>query len=292
MINTNKSLSQVPAVYHHKVGDITVTVVSDGGMQFPFWPYYELDEVKGKEILDINFEMSPPFLNTNCFVINIGGRLTLIDAGLGNGIGVALKNIIAAGYAIEDIETVLLTHLHPDHSNGLIHTDGTKAFPNAEIVVRDAEYDYWMDNHNMKDPSNENEQSNFQMAQAALASYEGRIRTFVKEENEPVSGIQAIEAPGHTPGHTAYLVASNGEKLLIWGDILHNATIQLLRPEEKLAMDVNPEMAIETRRRILDWTAEERLLVTGMHLNFPGLGHIRKEDNHYVHVPALWRSML
>lgn len=283
---------QVPAVYHQKVGDVTVTVVSDGGMQFPFWPYYELDEVKGKQILDNSFEMSPPFLNTNCFVVNVEGRLTLIDAGIGMGLGVVLNNIKASGYAIEDIKTVLLTHLHPDHSNGLILSDGTKAFPNAEIVVRDIEFDYWTDNRNIKDPSNENELGNFQMAQAALAPYEGRIRTFGAEDNEPVSGIQAIEAPGHTPGHTAYLVESNGDRLLIWGDILHNATIQLLRPEEKLAMDVNPDQAIETRKRILDWTAEERLLVTGMHLNFPGLGHVRKESNHYVHVPAIWRSTL
>ncbi|MFF2089248.1 hypothetical protein [Paenibacillus sp. NPDC058174] len=98
--------------------------------------------------------------------------------------------------------------------------------------------------------------------------------------------------PGHTLGHSAFLIQSNGEKLLIWGDILHNATIQLLRPEEKLAMDVNPDLVIETRKRILDLATDERLLVSGMHLHFPGYGHIRKEQDHYVHVPELWSSKL
>lgn len=208
------------------------------------------------------------------------------------GFGVVVQNIEAAGYAIEDIATVLLTHLHPDHSNGLVQADGTKTFPNAEIVVRDTEYEYWMDDRNMKDPSNEIEQVSFQMAQTAMAPYEGLIRTFGRDEKEPVSGIQAIEAPGHTPGHTAYLIESNGEKLLIWGDIVHNATIQLNRPDEKLVLDVNPELAIVTRKRILDWAAEERLLVSGMHLSFPGLGHVLKEVNHYIHVPAFWSSQL
>ena len=130
------------------------------------------------------------------------------------------------------------------------------------------------------------------MAQAALAPYVGRIRTFTTDETEPVVGIIAIEAPGHTPGHTAYLIESGGEKLLIWGDILHNAAIQLLRPDEKLARDVITDQAIITRKRILDYAAQERLLVSGMHLAFPGLGHIRKEVNHYVHIPELWKPTL
>ncbi|MFK0522040.1 MBL fold metallo-hydrolase [Paenibacillus illinoisensis] len=289
---TNQPVRQVASVYHRKIGDVTVTAVSDGGMQLPFWPYYELDEEKGKAILDANFEIMPPLLNTNCFLINVEGRLTLIDAGIGMGFGQVLQNIKEAGYTIEDIETVLLTHLHPDHSNGLIHTNGTKAFPKAEIVVNNIEYGYWMDNSNMKDPSDENEKGNFQMAQAALAPYKGRIRTFTTGENEPVPGIQAIEAPGHTPGHTAFLIKSNGDRLLIWGDILHNASIQLLRPDEKLAMDVFPEIAVKTRKRILDFAADEQLLISGMHLSFPGFGYIRKEQDHYVHVPEYWNSKL
>ncbi|MFF2089261.1 MBL fold metallo-hydrolase [Paenibacillus sp. NPDC058174] len=286
------SVTQVPAVYHKKIGEVLVTVVSDGNSTLPFWPYYELMEDKGKEMLHSNFETSPLVLNTNCFIVNVNGRLTLIDAGLGMGVGVVLDNIKAAGVDVNDIETVLLTHIHPDHSYGLIHTDGTKVFPNAEVVVQETEYAYWLDKRNIKDPSDEIETANFQMAEAAFAPYEGRIRTFAVTETEPVAGIQAIEAPGHTPGHTAYLIESNGEKLLIWGDIIHNAAIQLMRPEEKIVMDVLPELGVETRKRILDLAAEEKLLVSGMHLNFPGFGRIRKEADHYVHVPEKWSPEL
>ncbi|NUU64037.1 hypothetical protein [Paenibacillus agri] len=101
-----------------------------------------------------------------------------------------------------------------------------------------------------------------------------------------------FEAPGHTPGHTAYLIESSGEKLLIWGDILHNAAIQLLRPEEKIIMDVLPELGVETRKRILEFAATEKLLVSGMHLDFPGFGHIRKQEDHFVHIPEKWQPTL
>jgi|GEM_PF-6290609 len=144
------------------IGDITVTVIFDGNPKLPFWPYYELVEEEGKEILSSNFETSPLVLNTNCFIVNVKGRLTLIDAGLGMGVGVALQNIKAAGVEVNAIETVLLTHIHPDHSYGLIHTDGTKAFPNADVVVREIEYDYWMDNSNIRNPLDEIETVNFQ----------------------------------------------------------------------------------------------------------------------------------
>ncbi|WP_310830661.1 MBL fold metallo-hydrolase [Paenibacillus pedocola] len=284
--------AQVPGVYYKKVGEVIVTAVSDGGMQFPWWPFKELKEEAGTAILEANFEVSPPYFNTTCFVVNIQGRLTLIDTGIGPGIGVLLDSLKAAGISTEQIESVLLTHLHADHANGLIYPDGTKVFPNAEVVVAQTEYDYWMDNRNMKDPSDEGEQANFQMAQAALAPYAGYIRTFSSEETEPVTGIKAIAAPGHTPGHTAYFIESGEEQLLIWGDILHNATIQLRRLDETLVMDVLPDQAVQSRKRLLEYAATERLLVTGMHLAFPGFGHIKKEADHYVHIPEIWKPAL
>ncbi|WP_028562659.1 MBL fold metallo-hydrolase [Paenibacillus pinihumi] len=288
----NHPVVQVPAVYHRRIGDITVTVISDGHSELPFWPYYELSEDIGKEMLQADFETSPIVLNTNCFIVNIQGRITLIDAGLGMGIGTALSNIKAAGIDVQDIATVLLTHIHPDHTNGLIHTDGTRVFPNAEVVVQETEFSYWMDSSNISNPSDRQEAANFQMAQAAFAPYESRIRTFTSSEKEPVPGIQAIAAPGHTPGHTVYLIESKGEKLLIWGDVIHNTSIQLQRPEEKVIMDVCPEVAVETRIRILDFAAGEQLLVTGMHLHFPGFSYIRKDKDRYVLLPEKWKPSL
>ncbi|SEU11528.1 MBL fold metallo-hydrolase [Paenibacillus sp. NFR01] len=292
MTQTVLPTAQTPGVYHKRIGEVIVTVLSDGGMQFPWWPFTELSEEDGTSLLESHFEVSPPYFNTNCFLIHIQGRLTLIDTGIGPGIGVFLDNLKAAGIAPEQIDTVLLTHLHADHANGLIYPDGTKVFPNAEVVVAKAEYDYWMDNRNMKNPLDEGEQANFQMAQAALAPYTGSIRTFSGEETEPVAGIKAIAAPGHTPGHTAYSIESAEEQLLIWGDILHNATIQLHRLDETLAMDVIPEQAILSRKHLLEYAATERLLITGMHLPFPGLGHIKKEAGRYVHLPEIWKPNL
>jgi len=296
MIDNNQPTMQVPSVYHRKIGNITVTAISDGGMQLPFWPYYELEEEKGAEILTGKFQPSPPHLNTNCFVVNVSGNLTLIDTGMGTNFGPAvghlMPNLKAAGISAEDIKTVLLTHIHPDHTNGLILADGTKAFPNAEVVVHETEYHYWMDENNMSKDANENEQANFKLAKVALTPYANSIRTFSKGDLEPVHGIKAIEAPGHTSGHTAYLIESNEDKLLIWGDILHNATIQLLRPEEKLAMDNNPEQAATTRKRILELAVSETLLVSGMHLDFPGFSYIKKEGDHYVQVQERWKTEL
>ncbi|MEH7143123.1 MBL fold metallo-hydrolase [Priestia megaterium] len=296
MTYKEQSNIQVPSIYHKKIGEVTVTVISDGGLQLPFWPYYELEEEKGTEILNSNFQDSPPYLNTNCFVVNINGRLILIDTGVGSilapMVGHLKQNLTAAGISPEDIDTVLLTHIHPDHTNGMINADGTKAFPNAEVVVNYTEYNFWMDETNMSQNADEIEKGNFMLAKAALTPYESSIRTFSNDESEPVHGIKAIEAPGHTPGHTAYLIESNGDKLLIWGDIIHNATLQLLRPDEKVAMDYNPVQAVTTRKRILDLAANERLLVSGMHLDFPGFRHIKKEGNHYVQVLERWKTEL
>ena len=296
MTYMNQPDIQVPSVYRRKIGEVTVTAISDGSMQSPFWPYSELEQEKGAEILEKNFQPTSPFYNTNSFVVNIDGRLTLIDSGYGTKfgpeVGHLIPNLKAAGISPEEIETVLLTHMHPDHIGGLIHADGSKVFTKAEIVVHEAEYNYWMDENNISKDADENEQAYFMLGKAALTPYESSIRTFSNSESEPVHGIKAIEAPGHTPGHTAYLIQSSGDKLLIWGDTVHNATIQLLRPDEKLKMDVHPEKAIISRKRILELAANEKLLVTGMHLDFPGFSYIKKEGNHYVQFLERWKTKL
>jgi glyoxylase-like metal-dependent hydrolase (beta-lactamase superfamily II) len=283
--------TQVPSAFHKKIGTIVVTVVSDGTMEFDLNPFFELGTDKALQLLQENLQATPPHLNTNGFIVNNHGHVTLIDTGLGSNFGPSVghlvSNLRAAGYSTDEVDTVLLTHMHPDHVNGLILADGSKAFPHAEVVVHEREYDFWMDDEILAHAP-EQGKGMFHMVRAALAPYEGKIVTFSSQV--PLPSITAIEAPGHTPGHTAFLIESEGEKLLIWGDIVHNATIQLLRPEEKLAMDVDSDLAVSSRKRLLDFASSEGVLVTGMHLDFPAFGYVKKVHDHYVYVPKQWRN--
>ncbi|MGO4269344.1 MBL fold metallo-hydrolase [Paenibacillus sp. TAF58] len=282
---------QAPDYYHKKIGSIVVTVISDGGMEFNLDAFYELGSDKALEILKDNLQTVPPLLNTNVYVVNNNGHITLIDTGFGSNFGPAvghlINNLTAAGYSPNEVDTVLLTHIHPDHSCGLILADGTKAFPNAEVVVHKKEFDFLINDEN-KSKLSEAEQPMFDMVKSAMTPYFVVVRTF--NSGSPVEGITAIELPGHTIGHTGYLVESDGEQLLIWGDIAHNPTIQLLRPDEKLAMDMDSSEAAASRRRILDRVAEEKIRVGGMHLEFPGIGYVRKIGTHYVYVQEPWKS--
>jgi glyoxylase-like metal-dependent hydrolase (beta-lactamase superfamily II) len=130
----------------------------------------------------------------------------------------------------------------------------------------------------------------FQAAQAALKAYDGRLRRIGKD-GEATKGITAMHLPGHTPGHTGFVVASGNASLLIWGDIVHSATLQFAKPDWAIAFDVDQDTAIATRRRVLDMTATDRLRIAGMHLPFPGVGHVAKAGDGYAFVREDWQYL-
>ena len=184
--------------------------------------------------------------------------------------------------------------MHPDHSAGLTDMATGKAnYPNAELVCHENEPRHWLEDDAAMSRGTEREKMlMFQQAREQVAPYMSRLRTFAKAGVEVFPGVTALPAHGHTPGHTGYVVSSGGDSLLIWGDVVHMPEVQVPRPEVSMVVDTDPEAAAATRRRVFDMVSAERLLVTGMHLHFPGFGHVARDGASYRFVPEPWRQAL
>jgi glyoxylase-like metal-dependent hydrolase (beta-lactamase superfamily II) len=193
------------------------------------------------------------------------------------------QNLKAAGIDIADIDSELLTHVHPDHSNGLTDDAGVAQFPTAEIVVNGDEVDHWHNDAAMAKANERQRVRHFQMARTQLAPYHNRMRRITSGEVFP--GVTAVPIPGHTPGHTAYLISSGSDSLFIWGDIVHIPNVQVPRPEVTMEFDSDPEKAAATRMRVFDMATTDRLLVAGMHTHFPGFGHRIRDGKGYRLLP-------
>jgi glyoxylase-like metal-dependent hydrolase (beta-lactamase superfamily II) len=268
-----------------QVGDVEVVAVSDGLLNTHHDVVLGIDPAESERLIGTP-RGAPIPLDVNCFVIRHRGRLILSDAGAGNAMGPALgrlpQNLRAAGFPPESIDVLLMTHLHPDHSLGLVDEAGRAVFPNAELVVHAVEAEFWLDRTPQPDDS-ERVARNTKAQRAATAPYRDRLRRVT--DGEVLPGITAMLRPGHTPGHTNWLIASGGERLLIWGDIIHLAAVQLVHPDATLVFDVDPQRARETRRQVLDWVAAEQLCVAGAHLPFPGFARLVREGAGYVRPP-------
>ena len=192
-------------------------------------------------------------LDVQAFVIRHGDKLILSDAGTGHTYGPTLgklpQNLRAAGIAPESIDIVILTHLHPDHSWGLADEAGKAVFPNAQLIVHEVEAAFWLDRAPKPDDS-ERITRNTKMQRAVIAPYAGRIRRF--KDGEVLPGVTAVMRPGHTPGHTTWLLQSRGERLLLWGDIVHLAAVQVPRPDCTLIFDVDGALARDSRQQSFD----------------------------------------
>ncbi len=286
--------AQIPGVYHRRVGDIVVTAISDGFLDGTLEVLRNISEQEAQQILAENFR---PVRRTavNAFLIHSAGRLALVETGSGNYLlptaGKLLANIAAAGVDPRDIEAVLLTHMHPDHSAGLTDmATGKRNFPNAELVVHENEPKHWFDDGKMARGSEREKKLYFQAAREQTLPYKERWRTFTHGEVFP--GVTAIPRTGHTPGHTTFLVSSGREQLLIWGDTVHVPEVQTARPEVCIEFDTDKDAAAVARRRVFDMAASDRLLVTGMHLHFPGFAHLARRGSAFQLVPEPWQQVL
>jgi glyoxylase-like metal-dependent hydrolase (beta-lactamase superfamily II) len=289
----NLPTNQVPGLYHKRVGDVVLTAAHDGYFDAPPEFFTAIDAADVEELLLRAHRPKLARLPINSFVVNDQGRLTLIDTGCGASMGPTLgklaESLKAAGIAPEDIATVLVTHIHPDHTNGLVNADGAAMFPNAEVVVHEAEFRFWLDEEN-RSRAPEQMKDFFDSAVRAFGPYRDRIRQFTQGEVLP--GIEAVPLYGHTPGHTGFLIHSSGDQLLVWGDVVHSLAVQLPRPEASFASDVDQTIAADTRKKILDRASADRLQVTGMHLDFPGFGYVDKTVTGYSFVPETWSPTL
>ena len=268
------------------VGEFTITAVSDGVLYTNHDVVLGVDKADSARLTGVPYGEPLP-LDVHSFLIRHRGKLILSDAGSGHAmqptLGKLPQNLSAIGADPAAIDIIMLTHLHSDHSLGLVDREGRAVFPKAELIVHEVEAEFWLD-RTLQDSDPERITRNSKAQRAVTAPYRGRIRRI--KDGEVLPGITATMRPGHTPGHTNWLIQSGGERLLIWGDIVHLAAVQLARPDARLIYDVDTEMAAATRAKVLDWAAEERLAVAGAHLGFPGFGQVTHSGGRFAIAPV------
>jgi glyoxylase-like metal-dependent hydrolase (beta-lactamase superfamily II) len=267
------------------IGDIEMTALSDGPFPATLDTLIEFDRDEAQRLLG-KPAGAPFFLPVNSYLLKLGSRWALVDTGCGPTVSPDLgqlpNRLREAGVAPEAIDFILLTHIHPDHAMGLVDAKGAAIFPNAELIVHEAEANFWLG----REPASgatERIRRNIGKARHATAPYRERMRTV--GDGEALPGVSAVLLPGHTPGHTGWVVHSGRDSVLIWGDVVHIPAIQVARPEAAFEYDVDPQAARETRRRTFDMVSAERLCVAGAHLDFPGIGTIVRTGAHYRFEP-------
>jgi glyoxylase-like metal-dependent hydrolase (beta-lactamase superfamily II) len=274
--------TQVPGYYRHQLGQFEVTALFDGAIELDTKLLKNASPTDLQRLLSRMFVGNPKMQTAvNAYLINTGKQLVLVDAGaaklFGPSLGYVLENMKAAGYDPAQVDTVVITHLHGDHMGGLNDGNGRPVFPKARIMVPRADHDFWL-SQKAADKAPEGMKAFFKMARDTAAPYQavGRWQPF-NDGSVLAPGIRAVAANGHTPGHTAYAVKSAGQKLLIWGDLVHAHAVQFAKPGVSIEFDVDQKRAIATRRELMQSTAASKTLVAGMHLPFPGIGHVRAE---------------
>ena len=282
--------AQLPGVYRLRLGDFQVSSLSDGTVPQDLHKLLTgttAAEVDG--LLDRSFLENPVEASINAFLIDTGSRLVLVDTGAGRffgpGFGGKLSvSLAAAGYQPQQINDILITHIHTDHSGGLVDGDRL-VFPNATIHVGKPDLDFFLNPANAA--SSGYDKKYFDEAAKTLGPYlrAGKVKAF-SGRTQLLPGVTAVPTPGHTPGHSFYLIESQGQQLELMGDIVHVASVQFPQPRITIVYDVDSAAAASQRKSQFATLASERRLVAAAHLPFPGIGHIGIEGSGYTWVPV------
>jgi len=282
--------TQAPGYYRMMLGDFEVTAILDGTVPLTVGQLLtNTTPAKVDKALKRAALTDPVETSVNAYLVNTGDKLVLIDAGaaklFGPTLGNLIANIKAAGYQPEQVDAVYITHMHPDHVGGLMSGD-KPAFPNATVRADKHEADYWLNQANME-AAPKDAKGFFQGAMASVNPYVagGKFQPF-DGDTDLVPGIKAVASHGHTKGHTTYVVESKGQKLVLWGDLMHVAAVQFPEPSVTIKFDTDSRPAASERKKAFADAAKRGYWVAAAHLPFPGIGHLRAEGNGYVFVPA------
>ncbi|HYF56908.1 MAG TPA: MBL fold metallo-hydrolase [Salinarimonas sp.] len=289
------SPSRLPAIYRLKVGDAEVVTIHDGSRGLPLTEQF----VRNASLPDVQAAMERAFLPKEQLditftpvVVRTGRNLAVIDTGFAdNGpptAGGFLANLPTAGIDPSAVDTVLISHFHGDHISGMRRKDGSQVYPNAKVMVPAAEWAFWMDDARMNQAP-EAMRGSFALARRMFADLGDRLVRF-DPDKEVIPGITAVATPGHTPGHTSFLVSSGGGRLLVTADISNHPALFVRNPDWSAVFDMDADQARATRRRVLDMAASERMQIVMFHAPFPATGHIARAGSGYEFVPVQWSS--
>jgi glyoxylase-like metal-dependent hydrolase (beta-lactamase superfamily II) len=290
------SNAQGPGVYRYKLGAYQLTALYDGT-----W-FVKIDDkfVRNASGADVNQALSAAFLPASilpitftALLVNTGSKLVLIDTGTAGQIadtaGSMLDNLKVAGVTPAAIDTILISHFHPDHIDGIKTKDGNKVFANAEILVPEPEWSFWMDDGNMSRATGSVHRY-FLNARRIFKDIAGQVRPF-KPGAEVAPGIVSIPAFGHTPGHTAFAIHSGNQSMLAMSDTVRNPYLFARHPDWQPMFDMDGPKAVQARRDMLDRAVADRMLVEAYHFPFPACGHMIKSGSGYELVPVEWQPL-
>ncbi len=295
---------QAASFYRYKVGAIEITVVSDGVNRLPITDAFVLNA----KVDEVNAALRDAFMEPGVFVgpynpivVNTGAKLSLVDMGTGEAAfnstkgmsGQLLNNLAAAGIDRNAIDTIIISHYHGDHINGLLRADNSLAFPNAEILVPALEHKYWTDSVEESRSATKRIADNFKNVRRVIGNAEvtKRLRTY-EWDKDVIPGVFAVGTPGHTPGHTSHIVTSGSSKVYVQADVTHAPFLFARHPDWHAFYDHEPVQAAATRHKVYDMLCAERMLLQGFHYPFPSVAHVEKTANGYLEVAVPWSPVL
>jgi glyoxylase-like metal-dependent hydrolase (beta-lactamase superfamily II) len=288
---------QAASIYRYKIGDFEMTAIHDGVWIRPIdekfvrnVPFEEVQKVLTDAFLPKD-KLPIPFTT---LLVNTGSKLVLLDTGTGGQLaptaGTMTANLVAAGIDPKSIDVIVISHFHPDHINGIKTKDNELVFPNAEILVPAPEWAFWMDDGKMS-TAPEGLQGNFRNVRRVFGNIAKDVRQF-EPGREVAPGITSIAAYGHTPGHVAFAVASGNQSMLVLSDTTNHPWLFAKNPEWQAIFDMDGNMAVDTRKKLLDRASADRMLVQGYHFRFPASGYIGRDGKGYNFVPVMWQPAL
>jgi len=282
-----------PTHFRFNIGDVRLTVVSDGHLGLPTTGLgVNADPEEVKAFLKAHrLSTEEHYSHTNHIVIQTGDATILVDVGSGDRFlptaGRLLDNLAAAGIDGGDITHVVITHAHPDHIWGIRDDFDEPIFPDAEYIIGASEYDYWMQDGLASSVPAEMQQ--FVVGAVNSLTADGLEWTMAQDGHEVAPGVSLMFTPGHTLGHMAVRIESDGKQLIALGDSMSHAYISMEKPDWVSGFDMDPDLTVSTRKRLLDMAATDEIAVIAYHFPFPGVGHVMTQGDAYRFVPALWR---